>query len=157
MVETSKRRPFPRCYRRTLLFASESGRPTELQRITWGIIQARERYQSGELFLHDQVCQYRHLPKLLDVAEGLNYPRASHTIYGDLKGAGNSLGRTRFAGLRLGRDLSSKPDARPSGPEHQRRIRDGVIMLDHVNLPGTGWPQRSILGKNSWSGSGYAA
>jgi serine/threonine protein kinase len=32
--------------------------------------------------------QYRYLPKLLDVAEGLNYLHTSHTIHGDLKGAG---------------------------------------------------------------------
>jgi len=35
----------------------------------------------------------RHCPKLLDVAEGLNYLHTSHTIHGDLKGAGTSLGR----------------------------------------------------------------
>jgi len=32
--------------------------------------------------------RYRCRPKLLDVAEGLNYLHASHTIHGDLKGAG---------------------------------------------------------------------
>ena len=32
--------------------------------------------------------QYRYPPKLLDVAEGLNYLHTSHTIHGDLKGAG---------------------------------------------------------------------
>ena len=53
----------------------------------------REPYQPGEFFLHNEASQYRHLPKLLDVAEGLNYLHTSHTIHGDLKGAGASLSR----------------------------------------------------------------
>ena len=39
------------------------------------------------------LARYRHRPKLLDVAEGLNYLHTSYTIHGDLKGAGN-LSRT---------------------------------------------------------------
>lgn len=31
---------------------------------------------------------YRYRPKLLDVAEGLNYLHTSYTIHGDLKGVG---------------------------------------------------------------------
>ena len=52
-----------------------------------------EPYQPGESFLHDKASQCRHLPKLLDVAEGLNYLHTSHTIHGDLKGARASPGR----------------------------------------------------------------
>jgi len=55
----------------------------------------RKPYQPGESFLHNETPQYRHLPKLLDVAEGLNYLHTSHTIHGDLKGAGASLGRAK--------------------------------------------------------------
>lgn len=38
--------------------------------------------------------RYRRCPKLLDVAEGLNYLHTSYTIHGDLKGASTPLGRT---------------------------------------------------------------
>jgi len=54
-----------------------------------------EPYQPGESFFLNKPSQYRHLSKLLDVAEGLGYLHTSHTIHGDLKGAGDSLCRVK--------------------------------------------------------------
>jgi hypothetical protein len=43
------------------------------------------------LFPTIRLGQYRYPLKLLDVAEGLSYLHMSHTIHGDLKGAGALL------------------------------------------------------------------
>ena len=44
----------------------------------------------------------RRRPKLLDVAEGLNYLHMSYTIHGDLKGAGARSGPNEATLLTLG-------------------------------------------------------
>jgi len=51
-----------------------------------------DRIALVSLFFAVGLDQYRRCPKLLDVAEGLNYLHMSSTIHGDLKGAGTRSG-----------------------------------------------------------------
>ena len=51
-----------------------------------------DRISLVSLFSAIGLDRYRRRPKLLDVAEGLNYLHMSCTIHGDLKGAGARAG-----------------------------------------------------------------
>lgn len=93
-VKTSERCPFPWRYKHTFAICVRVDAKrnfNELREEESG----REPYQPSESFLIIKPSQHRHLSKLLDVAEGLNYLHTSHTIHGDLKGAGASLGRVK--------------------------------------------------------------
>jgi len=91
-VKTPERCPFPWCYERPITICVRVDGKRDFNTLREGK-SGCEPYQPGESFIHDMSPQSRHLPKLLDVAEGLNYLHTSHTIHGDLKGAGASLGR----------------------------------------------------------------
>ena len=59
--------------------------------------------QSREFLLHQShLIDNTDVPKLLDVAEGLNYLHTNHTVHGDLKGVSGFSGSSRAALTTLG-------------------------------------------------------
>jgi len=61
-----------------------------------------DRIALVSLFPLIELDRYRRRPKLLDVAEGLNYLHMSSTIHGDLKGAGTRAGSYETTSLTPG-------------------------------------------------------
>ena len=93
-VKTPERRPFPRCYKHASAICIRVDAKRNFNELCEEE-SGCEPYQPGESFTLNKPSQCRHLSKLLDVAEGLSYLHTSHTIHGDLKGAGASLDRVK--------------------------------------------------------------
>ena len=87
-IETPECRPFSWCHEHAVAICVRVDAERNFDELREEESR-RESDRTGESFSPQKdLDQYRHLPKLLDVAEGLNYLHTSYTIHGDLKGAG---------------------------------------------------------------------
>jgi serine/threonine protein kinase len=94
-IETPKRPAFPRCHPRAVTVRIRVDAQRHFDKLRLKKSQREPDRPCESFFTAITLNQHKPSPQLLDVAEGLNYLHASHTIHGDLKGVSALSGSSR--------------------------------------------------------------